>query len=261
MDSIKKWINYPEEPKQKLKKELVFRENGTCVSVAEDYEDLEVKNLINSYREIAQRYLKTSNLPLDIVDTSQKEIELKNAEKRLLDLKIYNEEARAVNSFQDWSDSNAEVMQFKKDYFNKLTEIDTGIKGLTIAPEFIVNSEGQKVAKDDADIFLWYNGEHDPEYFHNPNKEIRKLSSYSGTQKPMICLLIQEYLLSKKPKALRYLWIDDVPIDKATKVLMDKMSKEMNLHLFINWTGDFETENLQEGEILIENGELFLPNL
>lgn len=253
-------VKYPVKPEKELQTELIFNEKGSFVGKLEDYTDLEVIELIKTYIEIVQRYTKTSQTPAAEVDTTEKDLELKTAEKTLNDLKIFNEEAISVNAFLDWKECNERVNEFKKDYFNKLTEINTGIKGLTIAPEFIVNAEGQKIAKDDADIFLWYNGEHDPEYFYNPKKEIRKLSSYSGTQRPMICLLIQEYLLSKKPKALRYLWIDDVPIDKSTGELLDKMSKEMDLHLFINWTGDFETEDLKDGEILIENGEIFLPN-
>lgn len=102
-----------------------------------------------------------------------------------------------------------------------------------------------------------YDGSYDPKYFANPKGELRKLSSYSDTQKPMICLLIQNYLLRKKSKTMPYLWIDQVPLDNKTIELLKKMSEELNLWLFVNWTGDFDREGLQAGEILIENGEIF----
>ena len=91
-------------------------------------------------------------------------------------------------------------------------------------------------------------------YFY---KEMRKLSSYSGTQRPVICLLIQNYLLSKKAKAMRYIYIDDIPHDNKTRSLLEKMSKELDLHIFLNWTGDFEQSKLNDGEFLIKGGEIF----
>lgn len=246
-----------EEPKEVLKKELTFNEKGSFIGKIEDFEDLEIQELIKTYSNCVNKFITANNSPIEEVNTEKENEDLKNAEKVLNDLYIFNKEVLSVNAFHDWQDANFEVNQCKKDYFNKLTEINTGVAGLTIAPEFIVDANGDKIAKDDADIYLYYNGEYNTEYFNNPKKEIRKLSSHSGTQKPMVCLLIQEYLLSKKPKALRYLWIDDVPLDISTRILLEKMSKELDLHLFVNWTGDFDIENLQDGEILIENGEVF----
>ena len=102
-----------------------------------------------------------------------------------------------------------------------------------------------------------YNGAYDTEYFHNPKKELRKLSSYSDTQKPLICLLIQNYLLKQKGKSMPYLWIDKVPIDNKTRTLLNRMSVELNLWLFVSWTGDFDKTSLVDGELLIENGDVF----
>jgi len=256
---IKNNLKEIEKPTKQLHKLLVFNENGSFCGKIEDYEDADVKALIETYVNIVNEYISANNKAVEEVDTKEKDLELKTLEKQLSDLKIRNEEAKAVNAFLYWQECNTEVNQFKKDYFNKLVEINTGVSGLSIAPEFIIDADGNKVAKDDANIFLWYNGEYDSEYFCNPKKEIRKVSSYSGTQKPVIALLIQEYLLKAKPKALRYLWIDDVPMDKKSIELLGKMAEELDLHLFVNWTGDFDAETLSEGEILIEGGELILP--
>ena len=56
---------------------------------------------------------------------------------------------------------------------------------------------------------------------------------------------------------MRYLWIDNVPIDKKTKTLLDKMGKDLNLTIIVNITGDFSKNSLENGEILIEGGEVF----
>jgi hypothetical protein len=129
-----------------------------------------------------------------------------------------------------------------------LASVDTGVEGLVIC----VDKEDSGLS-----IYLTYDGSYDTEYFSNPNKEARKLSSYSGTQKPLICLLLQNYLLSKKPKALRYLFIDNVPIDNKTKKLLNKMGEELGLTIIVNITGDFSKESLESGEVLIEGGEVF----
>ena len=107
------------------------------------------------------------------------------------------------------------------------------------------------------DIYLSYDGTYDPVYFGNKDKKQRKLSSYSGTQKPMICLLLQSYLLSKKEKALRYLWIDNVPIDNKTKILLNEMGEKLDVTIMVNITGDFSKETLENGDILLDGGEIF----
>ena len=205
--------------------------------------------LVTKHKELQKKYKKLKKSEED-VDSSELDEKLTLAKKELDDVRKFNKEAESVNALHDWQDANDEVIKIKKDYYMKLTEINTGVKGLHICID--ENSE------DDNNIYLMYNGSYDKNYFNNPNKELRKLSSYSGTQKPMICLLIQNYLLSKKQKALRYLWIDDVPIDNKTRGLLDKMANELDLWLFVNWTGDFKASKLKDGEILIENGEILM---
>lgn len=230
-----------EEPT--YKKELEFNERGSIISEP-NFEDETINDLLKKYRQVGIDYSELSQKPINEVDVSKETEQLSELERQLKSAESYNKDAKAVIAFKDWQKSDQQVKDLQKDYYLKLTEIETGVIGLKIVPE-------------DADIFLMYNGEYDTEYFHNENKELRKLSAYSDTQKPMICLLIQNYLLSKKGKKLPYLWIDQVPIDKKTKALLDKMSNELGLYLFVNWTGDFNADELQEGEILIENGEVF----
>jgi hypothetical protein len=201
------------------------------------------------YKDIQKKYKKVSKSK-DEADTKDLELQLIEAQKAVDNAKSINKEIEAVNAFHDWQDANDKVNEIKKDYYFKLTEIDTGVKGLFICTD-------QK-NEEDENIYLMYDGRYDKKYFNNPDRELRKLSSYSGTQKPMICLLIQNYLLGKKTKTLPYLWIDDVPIDKKTRALLEKMAKELGLWLFVNWTGDFKAKQLKNGEILLENGEILM---
>ena len=36
------------------------------------------------------------------------------------------------------------------------------------------------------------------------------------------------------------------------------MAKELDLWLFVNWTGDFKASKLKNGEILLENGNILM---
>lgn len=246
----------PKEPKLDIKKELQYNNKGSCISKADDFEDKDIKKALSDYLKIGVDYSRINKQELKEVDTKKYDTEIERIEKDLKGKKQFNDDAVSVNAYHDWKDSNEKVNELNKKFFMLLSGIDTGVKGLHIAPEYDVDKDGQKVAKGN-DIYLMYDGVYDPEYFSNEDGELRKLSAYSDTQKPMICLLIQRYLLSKKSKILPYLWIDQVPIDKKTKALLDRMSHELGLWLFVNWTGDFDKENLQDGEILIENGEIF----
>ncbi len=203
-----------------------------------------VKNheLVNKILDLRNQYSELKDTPISI-DTSEitKEIELKEAQK--IQAKEINKIVDAIDSFHQWRAANDEVFKLKNQYTKLLAKVDTGVEGLQIIP------------KDD-EIYIMYNGSYDTKYFNNPNKEMRKLSSYSGTQKPVICLLIQNFLLSKKDKAMRYMYIDNVPIDNKTRVLLENMTEELNLHIFLNITGDFEQSNLKNGEILIKGGEV-----
>ena len=182
-------------------------------------------------------------------DTSSLEKELEMVINDTLLAKENNKKCDMVDTYVSWRGANTKVTDLKNEYAKMLASVDTGVPGLIIC----VNSEeGVKM-----EIYLTYDGSYDTKYFNNPDKESRKLSSYSGTQKPLICLLLQNYLLSMKPKAMRYLWIDNIPIDSKTKKLLNQMGKDLGLTIFVNITGDFGRDSLEKGEILIEGGEIF----
>lgn len=201
---------------------------------------LSISNLRKEYRETLDKDY-SSNTQLLAEDLSL----LKN---NLESLKQNNLIAESIESFKKWQESENEVQELRRKYIALLKNVNTGVNGLSI----IFEEKDENV-----NLYLGYDGSYDTEYFSNPNKEMRKLSSYSGTQKPMIALLVQNYLLSKKEKAMRYIWIDDVPIDKKTQFLLNNMAEKLNLTVFVNITGDFEKKDLIGGEILVEGGNLF----
>ena len=229
-------IIYPEKIEKPAEPNYIkFKENQ--VISGQDFE------LVKKITESREKYFEVLNESVEI-DTKEFDEKINILEANKKNATEINKIVEAVDSFHVWRKSNETVAQLKKEYVQLLAQINTGVEGLQIVPI-------------EDDIFLMYNGAYDPAYFHNENKEMRKLSSYSGTQKPVICLLIQNYLLNQKPKAMRYLYIDNIPIDNKTRALIEKMCLELNLRVFLNITGDFEKNSLIEGEILVEGGECF----
>jgi len=226
---------------------LEIDEYGKIKTTNEDWNgDMEIEKMLQELKQAKIEYVNLNDKPAG--DTSDLENDLQLIVSQMSIDKETNRKCDMVDSFLAWKEANDSVVELRNEYAEMLASINTGVEGLNIC----VDKEEGKL-----DIYLTYNGSYDVKYFNNPNLEQRKLSSYSGTQKPLICLLLQNYLLSKKEKALRYLWIDNVPIDKKTKALLNKMGEELNLTIIVNITGDFSKENLEAGDILIEGGEVF----
>jgi hypothetical protein len=228
---------------------IEFGVDGKIVT-PENFEncDDQVKAIFMQLQTIRHDYKLLSDSEV-IFDSSEIDNKILALEEIKSKAKITNRIVDAIDSFHAWRKSNDEVLRLKTEYYKKLSEVNTGVEGLKIVCE-----------ETSGDIFLTYNGIFDPEYFNNPTLEQRKLASYSGTQKPLICLLIQHYLLSLKPKALRYMYIDNVPMDKRTQEVLLSMCEKLDLTIFLTVTGDFEKDSLHNGEILIEGGEVFFGN-
>lgn len=212
--------------------------------------DKRATGLIQELIDLRKQHQEIESQPDENIDVSDYDKSISDKQEEKTKAENINKICDAVDAFFDWKDANDRVQELNKQYAKMLAQVDTGVEGLRIVPEESDTGVLQ--------IYLAYNGHYDPEYFRNPGKEYRKVSSYSGTQKPMIALLVQNYLLSQKPKALRYMFIDDHPIDKKTRGLLEKMCEELDIHIFVNVTGDFDKSSLKDGEMLIEGGELIL---
>jgi len=231
-----------------LAKLVEFNEKGQVITKSSEWKgsDDVLENLVK-YEGVKSEFSAMLKAPKG--DTKKLEADLEKVIEVLGAAKTVNKHCDMLDAFSAWRDANDLVMELRDEYASMLSSVDTGVEGLQIAVD---KEESGKL-----DIYLTYDGTFDPGYFNNEGKTQRKLSSYSGTQKPMICLLLQNYLLNKLPKAMRYLWIDNVPIDNKTKMLLEKMGHDLDMTVIVNITGDFTKDGLTDGEILIEGGEVF----
>lgn len=250
---VYQWINSlptPEAIVKPTKTALIEFDSDNKIITPVNYDkyDSTVKAIFMQLQTIRNEYAQVLNTEI-VFDSSEIDSKILALEEIKTKAKATNRIVEAIDSFHAWRKTNDDVLTLKNEYYKKLSEVNTGVEGLKIVCE-----------ETSGDIFLTYNGCFDPQYFNNPTLEQRKLASYSGTQKPLICLLIQHYLLSLKPKALRYMYIDNVPMDKRTQEVLIDMCEKLDLTIFLTVTGDFEKDSLKNGEILIEGGEVFFYN-
>lgn len=167
------------------------------------------------------------------------------------------ESAKATNKISErWAafhyhqEADEKVKEIWKEYCEMFTRIDLGVPGLSMA---IVGDEEK------SEIRTKYTGEYNPALFGNESGEPRLLNAYSETQKPVIAILMQKYLLDEKIKkgedGLRAIFVE-MPMDRATRLTLKQMKNEFDIDIFTSTTGDFEREGLENGQFIIENGIL-----
>lgn len=229
------------------KSKCMFDENGKISSPFSDFESgSKLRDLIEQLDAVKLKYKSENDRPAS--DTTEIDKEISIIANNIILGKKTNITCDMISSFNSWSDSDKVVRELREQYFQMLSNVNTGVDGLNIS----VDKSQEKL-----DIYLTYNGMYDSDYFGNTGLDNRKVSSYSGTQKTIICLLLQSYLLSQKTKAMRYLWIDNVPVDNKTKHLLNDMGNKLAVTIIVNITGDFTRETLQDGEVLMEGGSIF----
>jgi hypothetical protein len=243
MDNVQFWLNenkkLAEKPLQPFQK-VPVNESGapTPESFNESYSvevDAAIKELLKLGSEIKPLLAQKD----ETINTEELDLEISIA-------KANNEIIKRWNAFFDWQESDANVKKLWKEYQSKFAQIDLGVPGLSIQ---VVGDE------ESSSIRTHYNGQHNPEFFGNKNKEDRLLTQYSATQRPVIAILMQIYLLSQKDDGLKMMWIE-CPIDKKTRDLLIDIQKKYDLTIIVGVTGDFTQEGLTPGQFLIENGEL-----
>ena len=107
------------------------------------------------------------------------------------------------------------------------------------------------------EVWVMYDGAYAPEYFGNPNKQQRFMFDYSSFQRTIIGLLLQAARLDLKPKALRIAFIDDVAFTKRDVSVLSDIAEKLNLKLITAWTHEADKDNLIDGQVLVEGGEVF----
>lgn len=176
--------------------------------------------------------------------------------QKLRDQKVSAERTNALyDRYQLWltwieakSRYEQELDKLRKMY----ASIDTGVDGLRIVP---AETESGRV-----EPWIMYDGSYDTEFFHNPDKEMRHMFSYSSFQRAVIGVMLQAARLNLKPKALRLAIIDEVAFTEKGVSILSKICEEFNVRLFTGRTIAPEVDKLTDSQILIQGGELFFGN-
>lgn len=189
----------------------------------------------------------------EVPTNPESKVEEINERLRLVDIEIANAEESndlwtKFDVLQKYKDANDEVIALRAER-NKLYEsIDTGVKGLKIS---LTDEAG-------AMLGFFYDGSYNPEYFSNPNAELRPITSYSKSQKTLVAAILQCFLMKRKPYALNVVCIDDTGMDSVVYNLYDKFAQKHGLLMFVTNTNDKTEKDLRDGEVLIEEGEVIV---
>lgn len=239
-NSVIKKISLIELPKMPL------IENNKIIVNDNIVYDSKFTDILNKRKEVAIEYnsLKEPEATTKAIDNQIAQIESQitagNFNNKLLERYELN---------RRWVDSCGKVEVKRNEIAKLYAQVSTGVEGLKMTPFY--NKE------DKIEIKTTYDGSFDVEYFKNPNKENRLLVSYSSSQQPLIGVLLQVARLKLKGKYLPYIFLDDIPLDKKCKELIARIAEENNLTILTSMTGDFNKENLEVNEMLIEGGEVF----
>lgn len=227
-------------------------------SNASEMPDKESKGLVTELETLRKQYgkldaeikaMKAQEVPAN----PESKVEEINERLRLVDIEIANAEESndlwtKFDVLQNYKDANDEVIALRAER-NKLYEsIDTGVKGLKIS---LTDEAGTMLG-------FFYDGSYNPEYFSNPNAEIRPITSYSKSQKTLVAAILQCFLMKRKPYALNVVCIDDTGMDSVVYNLYDKFAQKHGLLMFVTNTNDKTEKDLREGEVLIEEGEVIV---
>lgn len=182
-------------------------------------------------------------------DTTEVDAKIKALKKDILTAESNNKMFDRYQLWRQWIEDKG-LYEKEVDTLRKLyASIDTGVEGMKIVPR---DTESGKV-----EVWVMYDGTYAPEYFGNPNKQQRFMFDYSSFQRTIIGLLLQAARLNLKSKALRIAFIDDVAFtSKDVRVLAD-IAEQLNLKLITAWTHEADKDNLIDGQVLVEGGEVF----
>ena len=183
------------------------------------------------------------------VDVSDIEREINNTNSEILSAETTNSVFDRYQMWQGWIAAD-EVYKSKVDELRKLyASIDTGVEGMKIVPR---DTDSGKV-----EVWVMYDGSYNPEYFGNPQKEQRFMFDYSSFQRTIIGLMLQSARLNLKPRALRLAFIDDVAFTPRDIAVLTDISERLDLRLITAWTHEANKQELLDGQVLVEGGEIF----
>jgi hypothetical protein len=209
----------------------------------------------NALKEIIALRAKAGKYNTELVNLKEpvfEPVDLSSYDQKINNAKENNKVIERWNSFYDWKESDEKVKNIWKEYCSMFAKLDLGVEGLSMQ---VVGDE------ENSEIRTMYNGISNPAFFHPEDKTVKDklLTQFSTTQRPVIAILMQCYLLEEKIKkgedGLRLMWIE-CPIDKKTRDLLIDLQKKHDITIVVGVTGDYTFEGLEHGQFLIENGQL-----
>lgn len=190
-----------------------------------------------------------------VVYPIQEQIDVKEIENKIILLYSEKTTAEKINAMFDryqlwlnWNKYSGEYTKLLEELKQKYAAINVGVEGMKICTH---------ETSDKTEIWLKYNGSFDPKYFQNEDKEYRFLFEYSSFQKTIIGLILQSARLNLKSRALRIAYIDDIAFCEKDIKILAEIAEKLNLKLITAWTHEADKDNLIEGQVLIEGGEVF----
>jgi hypothetical protein len=251
MEDIRAWIKGFEKPNSELVPFTGSKIDPKAFEMTFDSSTDEIIRAIRDYRtKLAPIWQQKTELSTAVIPEYSDTEPVIDYDIQITNARISNKIAERFSAFYDWQESDELVKSIWREYCEMYAKIDLGVDGLSIQ---IVGDEEK------SEIRTMYNGVHNPEFFGNKIEEDRLLTQYSQTQRPVIAILMQIYLLEEKLKknedGLRLMWIE-CPIDKKTRDLLITIQEKYNLTIVVGVTGDFTVEGLEPGQFLIEGGEL-----
>jgi len=214
--------------------------------------------LSESYSVKSQEYITLDSTPLalpekTVTDTSKIESEISTLETQR---KAADDTNTLYNKFQMWQNWIEAQHNYEKqiDILRAMyANIDCGIEGMHIVP---TETESGRI-----EVWIQYDGSYDTDFYHNENKESRFIFQYSSFQRAAIGVMLQAARLNLKSKALRLAIVDDVAFTEKGLAVLAKMCEDFNVQLITSKTDDYDKEKIGDGEIIVENGEIFFNKL
>lgn len=186
---------------------------------------------------------------METVDVSKFDRLIANKQSEITAAETTNAVFDRYQMWQDWIAAN-ETYLAKVDELRKLyASINTGVEGMKIVPR---DTDSGKV-----EVWVMYDGAYNPEYFGNPEKEQRFMFDYSSFQRTVIGLMLQSARLNLKPRALRLAFIDDVAFTPRDIAVLTDIAEKLDLRLITAWTHEADKQELLDGQVLVEGGEIF----
>lgn len=214
----------------------------------------EDKDLVDKLQKAYADYAALENEPEEVpevekIDTSAIEEQIEQLQSKKKAMEEVNDLYTRYQLWKQWIEDSG-LYEVEVDTLRKMyAKIDCGVPGMNIVP----------VATDSDRIEVWvqYNGEYDTEFFHNEEKESRYIFQYSSFQRSAIGVMLQAARLNLKPKALRLAIVDDVAFTQKGLAVLSKLCEDMNVLLITSRTDDYDKDNISQGEIIVEGGEVF----